>query len=213
MYIEDIMTRRVVTVTPETMALEALETARAGRFRHLPVIEGTTVSGIVSDRDLRSVAGLLPSAEALEVMRRTPVGAVMHRDVIIAHPLDPIEDAARVMFEHKVGCLPVVSGADLVGIVTETDVLRSFVQLSGGLRTGSRLEVDVPDRPGVLAEVGQITRDHRVNVASLFTAPSGQLGVTTLVIRLEALDLRGVVTDLKARGFEVRWPDPLKGLK
>lgn len=211
-YIDDIMTREVVSVTPEAPVLEALETARTGRFRHLPVVRGASVVGVVSDRDLRSVAGLLPSSEALEVMRRTQVAEIMHPDVILAHPLDPIEDAARVMYEHKVGCLPVVSGDDLVGIITETDVLRSFVELSGGLRAGSRIEIDVPDRPGVLAEVGQITRDHRINVASLFTATSSQPGVTTLVVRLEALDLRGVVSDLKAKGFSVRWPDPLKGI-
>lgn len=211
MLIEDVMKSPVVTVTPDDTAAEALLRARKGRFRHLPVLDGDKVVGVVSDRDLRGIVPtLVPESE--RILAETEVRQVMHPTVIVAHPLDPVEDAARLMYEHKIGCLPVVSGEQLVGIVTETDVLRSFVEMSGGLQTGSRLEIEVFDRPGVLAEIGEITRQHHVNVASVFTHPGHRPGYTVLVVRLQALDVRPVIRDLKAAGFEVRWPNPFGSL-
>ena len=209
MLIEDIMTRTVVTVAPEDSLAEALQRARTGRFRHLPVVVKGRVVGVVSDRDLRSVVPALVALKEDELLKRTTVDQVMHTRVVSVHPLDPVEDAARLLYEHKIGCLPVVSGDELVGIVTETDVLRSFVELSGGLTAGSRLEIEAVDRPGVLAEVGEITRRHRVNVTSIFTTPGRAPGYTIMVVRLQALDVRPVVHDLKAAGYEVHWPNPL----
>lgn len=213
MLIEDIMTRGVVTVAPTDSLAEALHRTRAGRFRHLPVVEGERLVGVVSDRDLRAAVPALVVEGAEEILERTTVASVMHTSVIVAHPLDPVEDAAHLMYEHKIGCLPVVSGERLVGIVTETDVLRSFVEMSGGLCTGSRLEIEAPDRPGVLAEIGELTLRHRINVASVFTTPAKRPGYTVLVVRLQALDVRPVVRDLKAAGYAVRWPNPLGSLE
>ncbi|HHW14427.1 MAG TPA: CBS domain-containing protein [Firmicutes bacterium] len=209
MLIEDIMQTKVVTVTPADSVAEALRRTRAGRFRHLPVVEGERLVGVVSDRDLRTSASALVAEEVEALLKRTRVEAVMHSQVIVAHPLDPVEEAARLMYEHKIGCLPVISGDRLVGIVTETDVLRWFVEVSGGLQTGSRLEIEAPDRPGVLAEVGQLTLRHRINVASIFTTPAKREGYKVLVVRLQALDLRPLVRDLKEAGYAVRWPNPL----
>lgn len=209
MIIEDIMTRDVVSVAPQDTLADALERARAGRFRHLPVISDGQVVGVVSDRDLRTAIPALLPDDAPELLRRTPVSRLMHTRVVTVHPLDPVEDAARLMYEHKIGCLPVVSEDRLVGIVTETDVLRSFVELSGGLVAGSRLEIEAYDRPGVLAEVGEITRRHHVNVSSIFTAPGHAPGYTVMVVRLQVLDVRSVVNDLRMAGYEVRWPNPL----
>ncbi|MGE5508520.1 MAG: ACT domain-containing protein [Chitinophagales bacterium] len=89
-------------------------------------------------------------------------------------------------------------------------MLRSFVELSGGLTAGSRLEIEVRDRPGVLAEVGEITSRHRVNVTSIFTTPGRAPGYAVMVVRVQALDVRPLVNDLRAAGFEVRWPSPLE---
>jgi acetoin utilization protein AcuB len=207
--IEEIMTKKVITVTPGDSVAEALRRTRAGRFRHLPVVEGEHLVGVVSDRDLRAAVPALVTEDAEEVLEQVRVDLVMQPEAIVAHPLDPVEDAARLMYEHKIGCLPVVSGDRLVGIVTETDVLRSFVEMSGGLRSGSRLEIEAEDRPGVLAEIGEITRRHGVNVTSVFTTPGKRPGQTVLVLRLQALDLRPVVRELRAAGYGVRWPNPL----
>lgn len=209
MLIEDIMQTQVVTVTPTDSVAEALRRTKAGRFRHLPVVEGERLVGVVSDRDLRASAPALVAEEVRTLLEQTPVETVMHAQVIVAHPLDPVEEAARLMYEHKIGCLPVISGDRLVGIVTETDVLRWFVEVSGGLQTGSRLEIEAPDRPGVLAEVGRLALSHHINIASIFTTPAKREGRKVLVVRLQALDLRPLARDLKEAGYEVRWPNPL----
>lgn len=213
MLIEDIMVSHVITIAPTDSLAEALRRTQAGRFRHLPVVDGESLVGVVSDRDLRAAAPAPVAAGAVDALEQAVVGSVMHTDVIVAHPLDPVEDAARLMYEHKIGCLPVVSGERLVGIITESDVLRSFVEMSGGLRTGSRLEIEAPDRPGVLAEIGELTLRHHVNVASVFTTPARRPGYAVLVVRLQVLDVRPLVRDLKAAGYEVRWPNPLGALE
>ncbi|MDI3280210.1 MAG: CBS and ACT domain-containing protein [Bacillota bacterium] len=212
MLVEEIMTRQVITLTPEDRVLYALQLAKANRIRHFPVVEGKKVVGVVSERDLRSAIPALGLQLDLRQLEQTPVRALMHTEVITVHPLDPIEEAARLMYQHKIGCLPVVSGGELVGIITETDVLRSLVELLGGLHSGSRLEVEVPDRPGVLAEIGEITKRHGINITSLFLAPSRrQPGHQVLVLRLDVMDLHSVARDIEAAGYQIVWPAPKPG--
>ncbi len=209
MLVKDIMTREVKTVKPGDSVRTALELARSGRFRHLPVVSGDTLVGVVSDRDMRLVSPSVVTHENQGLLENTLIQDVMHSQVITAHPLDPVEDAAKLMYQHKIGCLPVVAGSKLVGIITETDVLRWFVELSGGLRAGSRVELECADKPGMLALVGQITQKHGINVASVLTTRSRTPGRTTMLLRMEAMDIRAVIADLKEQGFEVRWPlDP-----
>ncbi|HEY8490466.1 MAG TPA: CBS domain-containing protein, partial [Dehalococcoidia bacterium] len=140
MLVREFMTSKVVTITEE----ETLKTAdlrfRQGRFRHLPVVRDGTVVGVVSDRDVRALRDLdVPDLPA--VLERRRVRDVMRRPAIVASPQDPLEQAARLMYERKIGCLPVVDEGRLVGIVTTSDVFRAFVQVMGVAEPGTRLEL------------------------------------------------------------------------
>ncbi len=135
MRISEWMSPEPITVTPDTPVSEARELMRRERIRHLLVMQGELLVGIITDRDVRLV---LPSpATSLSVweihylVAKMTVGQVMTRPVITIAPDRPVMEAVRVMLERKIGALPVAEGWRVVGIITETDLLRAFAQLLG----------------------------------------------------------------------------------
>jgi len=207
--VEDIMTRDVETVSPSTNICDALAIMEERRIRHLPVLAGGALVGIVSEGDLKEAQSLVIRDCREGAERRTPVEVVMRRRVFTAHPLDPIEEAALVMYRRRIGCLPVVSGGELVGIVTQTDLIRSLVELMGVNRSSSRLEVQVPDRPGMLAQIAELIRKHGVNISSVLTLPAEEAGEKKLVFRLQTIDLRRIAGDIREAGYRITWPPTL----
>ena len=205
--VRDWMAREVVTVETGTTAAEALALCRKHGIRHLPVLEGGWLIGVISDRDLRSATPALGDPSRAEALERIQVGDEMLRDVVTARPEDPVEDAAAAMYKGKIGCLPVVDGDDLVGIVTSSDVMRALARLVGVHEPGSRLEAALPDRPGSLAEIAGITRDAGVNIVSVLVAPRPDgAGQRIAVLRLATIDPRGIVEELGEAGYPVLWP-------
>ncbi|QIN79353.1 CBS domain-containing protein [Rubrobacter marinus] len=206
--VRDSMVREVVTVSPETTAAEALKLCWERGIRHLPVLEGGKMVGLISDRDLRLATPALGDPNRAAALEKIRVGDEMSRGITTADPEDPIEQAAMAMHEKKIGCLPVVEGDDLVGILTASDVMAALVRLVGAHEPGSRLEVQIPDRPGSLAEVAGIVRDQGVNIVSVLSAPSEGNGVahSVAVIRLATINPSGVVRSLQEAGFPVLWP-------
>ena len=111
--VEDIMVKSVVTATPDTLVHEARRLLKQARARHLPVVDGPLLVGIVSDRDLRSA----PS-EAV------PLREIMRRPVFVLSPDTSLRRAARLLRERRFGAMPVLQGRELVGIVSVVDVLK-----------------------------------------------------------------------------------------
>lgn len=135
--VEDSMTQEVVTVGPDTMATKALAICPQHRIRHLPVLENGHLVGLITDRDLRSAVPALGDPEHIAALKQMRVGDMMTRQVITAYPRDPLERAARAMYKRKIGCLPVVRGGDLIGLITASDVMRAQVGLVGAHKPGS----------------------------------------------------------------------------
>jgi acetoin utilization protein AcuB len=203
--VEDSMTQEVVTVGPDTMVAEALEICQERRIRHLPVLEKGRLLGLITDRDLRTAVPALGDREHIAALKQMRVADKMTRQVIMAYPLDPLERAARAMYKRKIGCLPVVRGGDLIGIITASDVMRAQVGLVGAHKPGSSpVEIEMSNRPESLAEVAGIIRDSNVNVVSILTASADDQSST--IFRLSTIDPRRVVTTLKAAGYRVLWP-------
>jgi acetoin utilization protein AcuB len=132
MKVRELMTGAPITVSPQTGVFEARQTMLKERIRHLLVTEGGRMVGIVTDRDIRlnlpSQATSLSVWEVNHLLSRLTVGEVMTKGVIITGPDQEARAAARLMLEHKIGALPVLDGAHLVGILTETDILRAFAR-------------------------------------------------------------------------------------
>ncbi|EGL82451.1 CBS domain containing membrane protein [Caldalkalibacillus thermarum TA2.A1] len=210
MQIEEVMKRKVITVSPSTTIREARRLCQKHRIRHLPVVEGETLVGIISDRDLRDA---LPSVIHKEVeaddIYQHPVSSVMKKDVITIHPLDFIEEAALTLYTAKIGCLPVVSQGKLVGIVTESDILHSLVELMGVDRPSSYLKIEVDDTTGRLADVAQIIKECHVNISNVYVYPSKKKGKKNLSFRVETIDPRPIIERIEQHGFRVIWPEKL----
>lgn len=209
--VRDSMVRDVVTVSPGTTAAEALRICRERGIRHLPVMEGGRMVGLISDRDLRLATPALGDRNRAAALEEIRVGDAMSREVTTSDPEDPIEQAAMTMHEKKIGCLPVVEGEDLAGILTSSDVMAALVNLVGAHQPGSRVEVAIPNRPGSLAEVAGIVRDKGVNIVSVLSAPAedgedGGAPRSVAVIRLATINPAAVVEGLEEAGFPVLWP-------
>ncbi len=154
MLVKDFMKRDPITVKKDDSFRYALKLIRKEGIRHLPVVDGKRVVGIVTDRDLRQAA---PSpATTLEVhelhylLERLKIEAIMTKKVITVAPDTSLLDAAKLLFAHKVGCLPVVEKEELVGIITEGDMLRAYVEQHEKIETGAPTELVVEDRPGAV---------------------------------------------------------------
>jgi acetoin utilization protein AcuB len=130
------MQPHVITATLAMSLAEAQRVMRDRHIRHLPVVSGQRLVGMITDRDLReatpSPATTLTRGEIAYRMETTTVATCMTRDVIVASPGFTMIDAARRLEQRKIGCLPVVDNGALVGIVTEMDCVRAFLETSPG---------------------------------------------------------------------------------
>ncbi len=135
MQVEQWMNRDVVSVTPDESFRTAMHLIRQKGIRHLPVVEGRRLVGMVTDRDLRqaapSGATSLSIHELHYILEKLAVREVMTKQVVTIGPEQTVEEAALLLLGHRIGGLPVVREGELIGIITETDILQAFLQLRG----------------------------------------------------------------------------------
>lgn len=202
MLVREMMRSPVTTIQAEARLQEASQLFRSLGFRHLPVVDGGRLVGVLTDRDLRwATSSLCPEPRKLD----DPVRLAMSGPPITVDPISPVEDAARIMRAHKIGCLPVVDGPDLVGILTGMDILDTLILLTGSSQPSSRLEVALTDRPGELARLTAFLAERHVNIHSILTyAVPGD--PTRTVLRVGSNHIRPLAEELTRAGFEVLWP-------
>jgi acetoin utilization protein AcuB len=211
------MTRNLVTLSSEASVAEALILCRERRIRHIPILDEGRLVGIVSDRDLRDASPALGDPQRARTLREIRVGDVMTREVVTVDPQDSIENAAQQMYELKIESLPVVvegpladegsavDEGELLGIVTSSDVMRALVMLAGLPEPGCRIEVRVPNRVGILAEVASQIRDLEVDIVGVLSDPDRRSGSRTMVFQLATADPSSVIQSLRTAGYEVSW--------
>ena len=206
MLVREWMTTDPTTVSAKTPVMEAMQKLREGGYRRLPVMDGDKLIGIVTDRDLKeatpSKATSLSVYELNYLLSKLLVKDVMVKPVITVDADDPIEEAALRMEEHKVSGLPVLEGGRLAGILTITDLLRGMVTFLGLREGGTRVTVDLPDEPGVLARVA--SKGAPSNIIAAVTA-----GVQTgrrrrLVLRVVGEGADDFPRRLEEDGLEVK---------
>jgi acetoin utilization protein AcuB len=202
MLVRDIMTTTVITIAPDQTLEDACGIMHAKNIRHLPVVENGRVVGVVTDRDVHGATSAHLTAPC------SPHGLVrdsMSSPPKTADPLDPVEDAAHTMRSLKIGCLPVVAGETLVGIVTGIDLLDALLHLTGVGKPSGRLELRLADRPGELARLTALISERRLNIHSLLSYPDSD-EVSRIVLRVNTMETRSLAGALRAAGFAVIWP-------
>ncbi len=191
MLVKDVMTRNLITVDPETSFTDALKIMRENKIRRLPVLENGRLVGIVTEKDILyaspSKATSLDIWELHYLLNKLKIREIMTKDVVTIQEDTPIEDAAKIMVDNKIGALPVMKGDELVGIITETDIFKVFLEMFGARKKGVRYTFKVPNVPGTFAKISQKIFEAGGNIVSL--ASYGETEeVYTLVMKVEGID-------------------------
>ena len=188
MFVADWMTRKVVTVAPDDSVSHAMHEMREHGIKHLPVVRGGEVLGVISDRDIRaytpSKATALDVHEINYLLSKATVKEAMGARLTTTTPDTPIEAAALTLLENGIGCLPVVEGDVLVGIIADEDIFRALVDITGARHGGHRVCVTVADRPGTIREVTDIVRSSGFHLQAILSSYEGvPKGSRRVVIR------------------------------
>ena len=212
MFVKDRMSHPVITVTPDVSIVDALDIMRRERIRRMPVVDkhGHLV-GIVTEKDILNASP--SSATSLSVweinylISKITVGEVMTKDVITVDEDTCLEEAARIMADNKIGGLPVMRGDKVVGIITESDLFKVFLELMGARVPGVRLTVLVPDVPGELAKLAQAVASVGGNIVSLSTFEGEDPSNRYIVMKIRDADadaLREAVKPLVEKVVDLR---------
>jgi len=202
MLIDDIVQTDLVTVEPRAPLTHVLHVLNHKGVRHVPVVERGRLVGIISDRDIKSALTLSLGPAGPDSCRSA--GQIMTREPITIAPMFPVEEAARIMVANRISALPVVDGGRLVGIVTETDLLRLLSRAMGALEPSSRLDIVMPAAASGVDDVIRTIEATGASISSVMTwaAPAG--GQSIIVIRLATIDPGPAIRALEANGYSVR---------
>ena len=206
-----------ITINPNASFYEAQNLIQEKGIRHLPVVDETNrLLGIVTESDIRKAApsdvDMLRVQEASYLLRNLKVSAFMtpKEKLVTITPDALIEEAAQLMYEHKIGCLPVVEGEKLYGIFTETDAMDHFMDIFGLKQQGTRLTIAVEDKPGTMFGILEIFKKHNVNVISMVSPSFMVEGKRIVATRIKTAEYEPIVKDLEKAGYPVlsvgKWP-------
>ena len=211
MLVKDWMTKDPVTITDETSMMKAIHMMKERRFRRLPVLHEGKLVGLVTDRDLKeaspSKATTLDVHELYYLLAELQIKEIMSRNPVTVSPEDTVERAAQVMLEKTISGLPVVDDrGHLVGIITQSDVFKAFIDITGVNQGGVQVALRLEDRPGLIKEVVDLLRAKGARFVSLLShyaaAREGYRDVYLRVKNLSPEALQAAKEEL-ARHFEV----------
>jgi acetoin utilization protein AcuB len=196
MKIHSLMIPNPITIAASASISEAIELMKINSIRHLPVIgDGNTLQGFLTLADLKQ--GLIPS-----MLGDLTLPDLMIKDPITVDPDDDIEIAAQLIYKNKIGGMPVVKGDQLVGIITATDILRTFIDMMGILSSTSRIDVVIDDKAGSLKKALQIINDKGGDIVNVgMTMQQG--GKRIYYFRLAACKTGVIKKALEKQGYEV----------
>ena len=192
MLVGERMSHPVITISPDMPIVDALNLMKRERIRRAPVIKEGQLVGIVSDKDLLNASPSpvtsLSVWEMNYLLSKIPVSDVMTQNVLTVTEDTPIEEAARIMADNKVGGLPVLRGDEIVGIISETDLFKVMLEMMGARERGVRVTIMVHDKPGGLALITQAIASAGGNFISFgtFLGDSPTKGLITF--KVEGLD-------------------------
>jgi acetoin utilization protein AcuB len=187
MLVRECMTANPIKVHPESDPLAALGLCKSARIRRLPVVDAEDhLVGIVTRNMLEQFLAKAPSPGVMK--RQHSIEQVMVSPALSVAPDYPLEEAARLMVAHKIGSLPVVDEDKLIGIITETDIFKQFVEILGGQTAATRLTVEVADTPGELAKVVNVVAALQGNVCSVILTPGVRPQTRLVTLWIQDID-------------------------
>ena len=189
MLVGERMSKPVITISPDMPISDALNLMKKERIRRAPVVKDGKLAGIVSDKDLLNASPspvtTLSIWEMNYLLSKVTVSQVMTDNVLTVTEDTPIEQAARIMADNKIGGLPVLRDGHVVGIITETDLFKVFLELLGAREAGIRVTALVEDRPGQLAKITEAIASKKGNFIAFgqFTSEDPGLKIVTFKVK------------------------------
>ena len=208
MYVKDHMTLDPITIDPDVTLLKALEIMGKNHFHRLPVVKDGRLVGLITEGLVNENSGKentsLSIYELNYLLSRTYAKDIMITDGRTVSPDAWIEDAAEIMLQNEINVLPVVDGdKKVVGIITEKDLFKAFLKLTGYRKQGTRFVIKVEDKPGEFAKICKLFADNDANLENIGVYHSKVRGVETVVRATGEVSVEKMTEVLKDAGFEV----------
>ena len=195
MLVGQIMTKQIVTISPDKGVGQALKLMQQHQIRHLPVMAHDRMVGWITSRDLREVllASMLEDIKVGDVMVQAPLSVTSDTEV---------EEAARLIHEHRIGGMPVMEGDKLVGVITMLDLISAFIAMLGLLKSSSRLDLLLANRSEAMDAAARLIKEAGGKVINVALGPT-KGDKRAYYFRLEKVNLEPIVNILKQQGFVV----------
>jgi len=195
MLVGQIMSKKIITISSDRRVGQALKIMQKQQIRHLPVMEQNRMVGWITSRDLREVilASMLEDIKVGDVMVQAPLSVT---------PDTEVEEAARLIFEHRIGGMPVMEGDKLVGVITMLDLISAFITMLGLLKSSSRLDLLLENQPEALDAATRLIKEAGGKVINVALGPT-QADKRPYYFRLEKVNLEPIVNVLKQQGYAV----------
>lgn len=208
MIVKEVMRTNVICASSDTKATEVKNMMTENNVSKLPVVDNGKLVGIVTKNDLLkaepSSATTLDMFEISYLLSKLTVKKIMNTKVISVGPNEVVEEAARIMVDNKISCLPVVDGDALIGIITKSDLFHMFTEMFGAREKGVRVVALVNDAHGVLAKVAKEISDLNANIISAVTTKQGIDNKIMLTIKATGLDEAKMKSIFEDAGFEIQ---------
>jgi len=212
MFVKERMTPNPITVGGKEPVALAVQLMLEKNIRHLPVVEKGKVLGVLSYADIMHILPAtianLESGNEDSSLRKTKIKDILplNQRVVSCTEGTCLEDAALIMRSYKVGCLPVLDDAGKIqGLITRTDVFDAFIDVLGMRSDGTRLNIRIEDKPGIVAEIGAVVRSFDANITRMVIVPEGK-GQITMLIRVKSNNIEGIKEALRLHGYEAISP-------
>ena len=207
MFVINRMTKNPMTVTADTKVDEVAHLMKKHNFRRLPVVDDGKLVGFLSDSDLMRVAPspatTLSRYEINSLLAKICVRDIMKKDVVSVYVDATIVEAALIMYKNKIGGMPVVSNMGaVVGVITETDIFKTFVDVMGLADGKTRITLEVTDKIGVVKDIAEIFGQAGVSIDSLITCKKED-NKYEIVIRGDITNIDDIKAKLEAKGYKV----------
>jgi len=209
MLVRERMSCNPVTITPDITITDALRLMRDRQVRRLPVLdqEGNLI-GIVSEKDLLyaspSPATSLSIYEMHYLLSRLQIQELMTTEVITVTPDTLLEEAARIMVDHKIGGLPVTEGRKLLGIITQTDIFEVLLEQFGARQKGLRLTLEIPERKGEMARITTAIAQLGGDILALGTFLGDDPTTALVTIKVEDVPAEALTAAMRDMGLQIR---------
>jgi acetoin utilization protein AcuB len=204
MFVKNKMTRNPLTISPDQTIPDAHAIMVENGVKRLPVMKNNKLVGIVSREDIQSAspskATTFSVGEITYLLSKTKIKHIMSKNIVTISPDALLEEAATLMRDQRVGFLPVVEDDKLVGIITESDIFDSFIELLGFREKGTRLTIEAIDEPGIMSNLTSIISKFGANITRV-AVYRGEHGKSAIVVGINSMDTSEIEKTIEENGF------------